>query len=394
MSPGLNEADQKKGKLPVMFWPILLGLFATGYMAWYFSEIGIGDELIFILMGFGAASIPFIRVPEKRRFVYLAVLTIVPALLLYEAHGLFCTDSEGNVKRYTGMMVCQGATEKDISYSMEYHEDEFLSSLALGYGLVKDENIPRFVNTAYYAQWSSVMGVAGYLVLKALIILITFMSTDKELKKEVPEGSAERLSQQSGLSVELMDMILSFDFARLDEQGRLILDDYHGLEKAWNWVRNAGIIAIGIGLASGKEDAEMALIIIGVGAVLTLLGAIFDRITNNYLIFDFKQRKIQYRSAFLFSKKKERVFCDFSEVEKFSIDHTYEVSRGFVRWVEYFFYMHVKDKKKHRLFEHIYSKRDMFKLGGQGFVKIAEGFSSNMGITFDKEQDYREYDRD
>ena len=93
------------------------------------------------------------------------------------------------------MMVCH-ATRKDISYGMQYHEDEFFR-LALGYGLVKDENIPRFVN-AYYAQWSSVMGVAGYLV-QSLDNTDYLMSADKELKEEVPEGSAG-ISQQSGLS--------------------------------------------------------------------------------------------------------------------------------------------------------------------------------------------------
>ena len=73
-----------------------------------------------------------------------------------------------------------------------------------------------------------------------------------------------------------MDMILSFDFARLDEQGGLV-DDYHGLEKR-NWVKrryhcHRHRLSIG-------RRCQMALAI--VGAVLTLLGAIFDRITNNY----------------------------------------------------------------------------------------------------------------
>jgi hypothetical protein len=362
-----------------------------------FSEAGIGDELIFILMGFGSASIPFIRVPEKRRFVYLAVLTIVPALLLYEAPGLFCTDSEGNVKRYTGMMVCQGATEKDIPHSMKYHDDEFLSSLALGYGLVKDENIPRFVNAAYYAQWSSTMGVAGYLALKVLLLFWGFIFNGKKLEKNVPDGSAERLAQESGLPVELMKIILAHSFSHLDKQGRLILDDDHGLEKIWSWGSILGLIGIAVGLSVGAEDAEAGLAILGAGISLALLSSILDRMTNNYLIIDFIQRKILYHSAFSFFGDKEGELCDFARVEKFSVDHTYEVSRGSVLWVEYFFFIHVKNKnrnKKRRVFSHIYKERHMYKVGGEIFVKIAEGFSSNMGIAFDKEQDYREYDRD
>jgi hypothetical protein len=394
----MEEDANSEQKKPGLVWPLVFAAIVTGLYCRELVNYAGEDFMFFLLAGAGALGVVLISPPEYRRWLYLFIIVSVPVIMLYEKPSMFCSEFADQPGYYYGNVACESDLRADASTLVENLETQALASFVLGNGMVKPENKLRFLNASLQLQWGGVMAIGGYLAMKIVFLLFFFLFSEKEYEKNISPEALSKVSHQSGLTNEFLEQLLSYDFARFDEQDRLILDSKFGLEKIWYWLTLLSLAGTVFGLFAISEDE-----VVGIGAImifltLAIFGAILGRITNNYYFFDFEKKEIYYHTSFGLLPTKTRLVTDFNNIEKLSVDHTYRKRRrsDLLDWVEYWLFIHLKNQSKPvKIIEaRFYSGRDEIYKAGDDIALIATDLSASFDRSFDLENDCDRYGDD
>ena len=396
----MMEDPNSEQKKPGLALPFLLTVIVTGTCCLLLIAFPGSDGMVPLFALAGLLSGVLVRHPEYRSLLYLFTLISVPVLLIYEQPGLFCTDVEARPDYYYGNIACeQGHLNPNsdelanASLLLDHLEMQALASLALDNDMVNPENKLRFVNASYQLQWGGAMAIVGYLIAKIILLLFQAFNylTEEEVAQEETQSAPQALANNIDpvdLSADFKKQLLEYDFARFDEQDRLILDCNFGLEKLWYWMKLIGATGTILGIAALSEDEALGIGTIIIFLSMAIVGFILGKITNNYYFVDFEKKEIYYHAHFGFGDAKIRLVTDFNNIEKLSVDHTYRRRRGRLQWVEYWLFLHLKNQDKPvKIIEARFRLRDEISKARKDFALIATDLSASFGRSFDLEND-------